>query len=119
MSDESTKIMKLMFGAFVPPNMKCSFCPTSDEVVTNKSKSFNSSYIIDQSYKSTVNIYNQFEATSPATLLTYDHDGVKMKYHFRMCTYLGDTDTFVDRYVECDGKVLLDTKYENPPYESA
>jgi hypothetical protein len=65
-----------------------------------------------------VKIYNSFETTSKGTLLTYADNGVIMKYHFRMCTYLGDTDTFVDRYVECDGKVLLNTEYENPPYEN-
>lgn len=102
MNQDQIKIMQLMFGAFV----------------TNKSKSFKSSCIKDQSYNNTVSIYNKFETTSHAILLTYDNDGVKMRYHFRMCTHLGDTDTFVDRYVECDGKVLLNTEYENPPYEN-
>jgi hypothetical protein len=45
--------------------------------------------------------------SAPSVVAKYDHGGVSIYYHKRVTTVLGDTDTFVDKKVIVDGKVIL------------
>lgn len=81
-----------------------------DQNVKDVSKKFNSSSCIESNGNTRVFVWGCW-TTGTSTLLTYDDDGVKMKYYKRFDTYLGDSDTFIDKYVECDGKILLESHY--------
>lgn len=82
-----------------------------EKYVTNKSKIFNASYVKNESGGRSGAIAMGCYVESPVTKITYDHDAVKMKYYRRLTCYLGDTDDFIDRYIECDGTVLVDKKF--------
>ena len=79
--------------------------------ITDKSKKFDGRYVKHESGgTSGANAWG-YDLYAPVTLIKYDADGVKIKYHSRFTRHLGDSDIFIDRYVECDGSVLFDEKY--------
>lgn len=79
--------------------------------ITDKSKKFDASYVKNESSGNSGAFAWGYYMSSPVIKITYNGNGVKMKYYSRFTHHLGDSDTFVDRYVECNESVLLDEKY--------
>lgn len=79
--------------------------------ITDVNKIFKPQYAVDNSGGTSRAIAWGCLVSSPVIKYNYNDDGVIISYYGRTTCYLGDTDWFVDRYVECDGKVIVNDKY--------
>lgn len=81
-----------------------------EQYIINKNKAFDSYYVEEEKYNTQTRVWGCI-TNGPAIYITYKNNGIKIKYHKRFTTHLGDSDTFIDRYVECDDDILLDSQY--------
>ena len=81
------------------------------EYIKDKAKKFVANNVIDNGGGQSGCIVWGCYVSSVTVKLEYNYDDVKMKYYSRFTTHLGDHDVFIDKYVECDGIILLDLKY--------
>lgn len=78
--------------------------------VTDPAKVFDPNSLVYQIHKSSsvhASGWGLLEGNDPDCRATYSKNEVEIIYYRRFKYYLGDADTFINRFVKVDGRVLL------------